>query len=325
MKHFLTIGRHGFATSVLLAPIAGYSDFAFRTSVRELGGLGLAFTEMLNPRSFLEGNRKKVPQLLATSPDDTPLSHQIYGHEPGILAEGAKWLADRGAAMIDINMGCPQKKIVRKGAGAGALKNKNAALAIAEAVVKAVSLPVTVKIRLLGTDSGAATAEFARALESAGIAAITLHARTCAQKFSGSADWQVIREVVPSVKIPVIGNGDVNTPMDAKLMKEQTGCAGVMIGRGALKYPWIIREAAAALGEYPPAPPPTRAQHVEFMLCHLDRMVDLYGERAAPVMFRRWTPQYSRGLSIDKREMVRLLQLSELRKLKDAISALFKQ
>lgn len=318
----LKIGGHCFATSVLLAPLAGYTDFAFRTCVRELGGLGLAFTEMLNPRSFLAGNARKARQLLATSPDDAPLSYQIYGHEPEVLADGSRWLADRGAMLIDINMGCPQQKIVRKGAGAGVLKNVSQALLIAESVVKAAGVPVSVKLRIPRTDDGTATAELARAMESTGVAAITLHARTCAQKFAGSADWLAIQAAVNAVKIPVIGNGDVMTPQDACRMTRQTGCAGVMIGRCALRYPWIIREAASALGQCGPQPAPSRSEHVDFLQRHLDRMAGLYGERIAPALFRRWTPQYAKGLRLEKPEMIRLLKLNDLGELRKAFDGL---
>ncbi len=307
----------------MLAPMAGYTDLPFRHEVRTLGGLGLAFSEMVNPRSFLIGKAKKIGHLLATAPDDRPLSYQIYGHEPHILADGARWLCDRGAAMIDINMGCPQRKIAKRGAGAGLLRDPASATGLARTIVDAVKIPVTVKIRLLPEQVESSTPEFVRALEDAGVAAVTVHARTCSQMFTGHSDWSAIRSAVESVRrIPVIGNGDITCPDDAVAMMKDTGCSGVMLGRAALKDPWLVRDCAAALGAIPQQPAPSRQDRLALMSRHLERMAALYGDDAAPLLFRKWIPPYARKLRVSRPEMVYMLKLVKLDEVRKEIAKL---
>lgn len=318
-----SIGGIPLETPVLLAPMAGYTDLAFRLEVRALGGLGLAFTEMVNPRSFLVGKVKKVGPLLATCPEDTPLSYQIYGHEAQIMADGAKWLCDRGAKMIDINMGCPQRKIAKRGAGAGLLKTPSSALELVRLIVGAVNVPVTAKIRLLPEQAESSTADFVRELELTGVAAVTVHARTCSQMFQGHSDWSAIRAAVQAVKsIPVIGNGDITTPADAVTMMKETGCSAVMLGRAALKDPWLVRNCAAALGAIPEQPAPSRKERHAVMLSHLERMVGQYGETAAPLLFRKWIPHYSRRLGVPRPHMVNILRLGKLDEVRTEIGRL---
>ncbi|MEI6809161.1 MAG: tRNA-dihydrouridine synthase [bacterium] len=323
MHKRLTIGQIELETPVLLAPMAGYTDLSFRLEVRALGGLGLAFSEMVNPRSFMVGKAKKVAQLLATSAEDEPLSFQIYGHEPQYMADGAKWLYDRGAKMIDINMGCPQRKIAGRGDGAGLLKTPRDAVALAHKVVNAVTIPVTVKIRLVPPQAGILTSELVRELELAGVAAITVHPRTCAQMFEGHSDWSAIRAAVEAVKtIPIIGNGDILTSDDAITMIRETGCSGVMLGRAAVKNPWLIRNCAAALSDMPEPPPPSRADRLALMIMHLDRMTGQYGEDKAPLLFRKWIPPYARSMRVPRDHMVRILKLRGLDEVRREISAL---
>jgi len=303
--------------------MSGYTDLPFRLAVREVGGPGLAVTEMLNPRSILAGTARKIHQLLATDPDDRPLAYQLYGHEPEVMAEAAKWLEAHGAAIIDINMGCPQRKIVRRGAGAALLKSPEIAVAIARRVVESVKVPVTAKIRTGWNDTCLAAPTLAAELEQAGIAAVTVHARTACQRFAGSADWTAIRLVVEAVSnIPVIGNGDVVSARAALDLLEQTGCAGVMIGRYALAHPWIFRDVSAALQGLTPPDPPSRSEHLRFMSRHLERMAGVYGERAGARMFRRWIPQYAKALRIERREMIRLIGLDDFRLLAETVPAL---
>ena len=312
-----------FTTPIILAPMAGYTDLSFRLQARALGGLGLAHTEMLSPRSFLVGKAKKVAQLLATTPDDKPLSYQIYGHEPAIMADGAKWLQDRGAELIDINMGCPQRKIAKRGAGAGLLNTPGDAITLAGKVVSAVSIPVTAKIRLVPDGTETSTPELVRELELAGVAAVTVHARTCAQMFTGHSNWDAIREAVEAVKsIPVIGNGDIHSPADAVAMMKETGCSAVMLGRTALKDPWLLRNCAAALGNTEELPPPSRDERLAFMLNHLDRMTLQYGEVAAPLLFRKWIPLYAKPLRIPRPLMVHILRLKNPDEVRSELKAL---
>lgn len=308
----LKIGHMTLDIPLVLAPLAGYSDFPFRQSVRSLGGVGLAFTEMLNPRSVLFGGGKRRLQILATAPDDQPLGYQIYGHDIAFLCDGARWLADNGARLIDINMGCPQRRIASSGSGAGLLRRPDHALQLAESVVRSVPVPVTVKLRLGWDQQSHVAKQMAVELEKTGVAAITIHGRTRGQGYSGEADLLAIKEVVDSVKtIPVIGNGDVTSPEKALHMLEMTGCAGLMIGRGALKNPWLLKAIWEVLNGRPPPPEPDRTTRIHFMRDHLHRMMELYGEGPAVVLFRKWIPQYAPGLRMEREKMIALLKITD--------------
>lgn len=308
----LTIGPFKLESPVLLAPMAGYTDLPFRMAVRSFGGLGLAFTEMLNPSSMLFGGGRIIKQLLSTEPADRPLSYQIYGNDAALLAQGARWLAERGAELIDINMGCPQKKISGRGAGAGLLKTPELAVKIAGEVVRAVeNVPVTVKIRL-GWDDPTVGLALAKEFERVGVAAVTVHGRTRQQRFSGQADWEGIRAIVEAVRtIPVIANGDINTPAAAREVFEKTGCAGIMLGRQPVKEPWIIRDIARDLRGESPLPPPRPAERLEVMLRQYERSIGVYGERVALLLFRKWTFHYLKSLRIDKTVIVPLLHIGD--------------
>lgn len=319
----LFIGPNRIDPPVLLAPMAGYTDRAFRLSVRELGGVGLTCSEMLNPKSVLRGGGKKRTALLATDPADTPLAYQIYGSTPAPMAEAAQWLVSQGATIIDINMGCPKRKIATGGSGSGLLREPAFAVSVARAVVAAVSVPVTVKIRL-GWDADSVVApELARELEQVGVAALAVHGRTRGQGYSGEARWDEIARVVGAVeRMPVIGNGDVVTAESALALFRQTGCAGIMIGRAALKHPWLFREIAAALRGDPPPPPPDRAERMRFLRSHFERHAALYGEQGGALLFRKWIPQYARGLAISRERMVQLLRIRAPDELRAALDAL---
>ncbi|MFM9957708.1 MAG: tRNA dihydrouridine synthase [Phycisphaerales bacterium] len=243
----LTIGPVRLATNLLLAPIANYCDLAFRIVCREQGGVGLACTDLLSPHGLLRGTAQSL-DLARTNDADKPVGMQLYGAETDIMCEGARWAVDHGATVIDINMGCPVDKVTKKNGGSMLLCRPDSTVKMAEAIVGTVTratggrVPVTAKMRL-GWDSTCIVApSLARELEKVGIAAVTVHGRTTEQKFSGSADWSGIARVVEAVeRIPVIGNGDVTTPEHVLAIMQQTGCAGVMIGRGALSAPWIFR------------------------------------------------------------------------------------
>lgn len=307
----LTIGSFKLESPVLLAPLAGYTDLPFRMAVRSFGGLGLAFTEMLNPSSLLHNGGKIIKQLLSTEPGDRPVSYQIYGNDAALLAQGAQWLVERGAELIDINMGCPQKKISGRGAGAGLLKTPELAVKIAEDVVHAVKVPVTVKIRL-GWDDPAVGLTLAKEFERVGVAAVTVHGRTRLQRFAGQADWDGIRAIVEAVRtIPVIANGDITSPAVAREVFAKTGCAGVMLGRQPLKEPWIIRDITRDLRGEPPLPPPSAAERLAVMLEQYDRSVPIYSERVALLLFRKWTFRYLRSLGIDKTVIVPILHIED--------------
>lgn len=319
----LKIGPLEFSTPILFAPLAGYSDFAFRMSLRELGGLGFAYTEMLSPASLLIGKARRLKSLTATSAEDFPLGHQIYGAHYDTLCAGAVLLEQRGAMLIDINMGCPQRKISVQGAGAGLLRDPKEAIRIAAGVVKSVHIPVTVKLRLGWDTENLVAHEMVPELEAAGVAAITIHGRTRCQGFSGEADLQGIRTVVQAAKqIPMIGNGDITSPAAALRMFEVTGCSGIMLGRGPLKNPWLIRDIWNELQGLPAAPPPDRADWVNFASAHFERMIELYGPIGATRLYRKWIPQYLRRMLAGRRHLVEMMQLEDAVEMKHAIEAL---
>ena len=249
----LSIGPLQLPSRVLLAPIAGHTDLAFRLLCRELGGVGCAYTDLLNSRAVLAGTPKSMV-LASTAPGDEPFGMQLYGapHDP--LPEAACWAIDHGAAVVDINMGCPVDKVAKKNGGSLLLRDCPATLELVDRIVAAVDrhsagrVPVTAKVRLGWDDDSIVAPTLARDLEAAGIALVTVHGRTTVQRFKGCANWNAIGEVVAAVRgIPVIGNGDVVGPDDAVRLVRHTGCAGVMIARSAIRRPWVFRQADAAL------------------------------------------------------------------------------
>ncbi|MDG2020965.1 MAG: tRNA-dihydrouridine synthase [Phycisphaerales bacterium] len=257
----LSIGSLQLESRVLLAPIAGHTDLAFRLLCRELGGVGCAYSDLLNSRAVLAGTEKSMV-LASTAPGDEPFGMQLYGapHDP--LPEAACWAVDHGAAVIDINMGCPVDKVAKKNGGSLLLRDCPSTLDLVERIIAAVDrhsggrIPVTAKVRLGWDEDSIVAPRLARDLESAGIALVTVHGRTTVQRFKGCANWDAIGEVVAAVdRIPIIGNGDVIEPQDAVKLMAHSGCAGVMIARAAIRKPWIFRQADAAVrlarGEHP--------------------------------------------------------------------------
>ena len=238
----VSYGSLRLSSRYLLSPLAGFTNLPFRRIVREVGGVGLATTDLVNARALMAGSAKSL-ELIATCPEDSPFAVQIFGSEVGPMRDAAQFLEARGVHSIDINMGCPVRRIVANGSGASMMCRPDETLSLVRAVVEAVRIPVTVKMRL-GWDATQITAPFfARQFEQVGVAAVAIHGRTRAQGFSGSVDRDGIRQVVAAVeRIPVIGNGDVRTVADAAGMLRETGCHGVSIGRGALANPWIFRQ-----------------------------------------------------------------------------------
>jgi nifR3 family TIM-barrel protein len=319
----LKIAGLEFGSPLLAAPMAGYSDLAFRNSIRPLGGVGLAYTEMLSPASLLQNKGKRSRILLATCEEDQPLGYQIYGAHASTLCDAAKLLEQTGVKLIDINMGCPQRKISGNGAGAGLLRDPDEAVRIAASVVSSVKIPITVKLRLGWNSERLVAHEMVPGLEAAGVAAVTIHGRTRSQGYTGKADLEEIRKVVQAARgIPVIGNGDVTSPAAARLMFETTGCAAIMLGRGLLSNPWLIRDIWRDLQGLPPAPPPDRTEQLAYMRAHFDRMLQLYGPAIGTILYRKWIPQYGRKLLKGRRHMVELLQITEADDMHRAMDAL---
>ncbi len=238
----LRYGRLTLASRYLLSPLAGYTNLPFRRIVRELGGVGLATTDLVNARGLLDGGPKTL-QLIETCAADRPFAVQIFGSDPIIMRDAAQLLQARGVDSIDINMGCPVNRITKVGAGASLMCQVDSTIELVRTVVESVSLPVTVKMRL-GWDSRNLTApKFAREFEQVGVAAIAIHGRTREQGFSGAVDRDGIRQVVAAVeRIPVIGNGDIRTIADGERMFAETGCHAISMGRGALANPWLFRQ-----------------------------------------------------------------------------------
>lgn len=250
-----------------LAPMAGQTNAGLRRMARRFGDCGLVCTELLSSEAI----SRRVPKSYAMfdwKPDENPFAVQLFGADTNVMADAAQMVVADGAAIVDINMGCWVPKIAKGGAGAALLRDVKTATRVVEAVVKAVNVPVTVKIRA-GWDENTRTAvEFARAAESVGVKAIAVHARLAIQGFTGDPDWNVIRQVKEAVNLPVIGNGDVVTPEDAARMFVETGCDAVMIGRGALGRPWIFRQVAHYLRTGEKLPDPSPAERIEMTLLH---------------------------------------------------------
>ncbi|MBI1309786.1 tRNA-dihydrouridine synthase [bacterium] len=307
----IRIGARVIPTRYFLAPLAGYTHLAFRRALRELGGLGLATTDLVHALALISENRKSL-DLITTHTVDRPLSIQIFGSQPDVLAQAAVWLEDRGYEGIDINMGCPMAKVNGQGGGARIACQFDAASELVESVVEAVQVPVTVKMRL-GWDSNSLTApELAAQFERLGVAAITIHGRTRAQGFHGRVDLDGIRAVVKSVKsIPIIGNGDVKTVDDALWMRSVTGCAAIAIGRGAMLDPWLFRRLELCESGGPEPFEPTPDEQVDFLRRHFSLMTEQHGEYSC-VLFRKFAAWYGAKLGIPEELEVRLRQFSSL-------------
>jgi len=280
--------------NALLAPLAGISDLPFRLVARSFG-CSFAFTEMISANGLVR-NSDKTLDYLRTCAEDRPLGVQIFGDEPDVMAEAARIAADQGAALIDINMGCPVKKVIKTGAGAILMKDPDRAARIITAVKKAVTVPVTVKIRSGWNRSSINAAEIAGIAEGCGAAAIIIHARTYDQGFSGDADWRVIAQVKKAVGIPVIGNGDIRYPQDAIRMKKETFCDAVMVGRGSLGDPWIFKGISQLFAGEVEDYLPTLSQRYEMINKHWKMEAQFSGHKIADKSFRKHLLWYTKGL-----------------------------
>ena len=318
----LRIGGVEMPSRFFLAPLAGYTTLAFRLVLRELGGLGLATTDLVNARSLLE-KRRKALELIETQPADRPLAVQIYGPVKEELCAAAQLLETRGVSIIDLNMGCPARKVVRGGGGSAMMREADKTVALVRTLVESVKIPVTVKMRLGWDDANITAPFFAREFEQAGVAAITIHGRTRAQGFGGSVNLPGIRAVVEAVeRIPIIGNGDIRTVQDARTMFAETGCAAVGIGRGALLNPWIFQQCDAKLARGGEPVMPTYEQRVDFMARHFEKLLVFRIERVACVQFRKVAGWYGRALGVPKPMRHRLVMFKDAAEFRQLIAEL---
>jgi tRNA-dihydrouridine synthase B len=294
----LRIGDVAYDAPFLLAPLAGVSDSPFRQLAREQGA-AIVYTEMVSSDGLVRGNQATF-DYIAFEPRERPLGIQLFGSDPGVMAEAARILCDlpreRRPDLIDINMGCPVRKVVNRCAGAALLQDVPLIRAIVSRMSEASRLPVTAKIRLGWDGNSRNVVEVAKALEGSGAAAVAIHARTRAEKFEGGAHWEMIGEAKRAVGIPVIGNGDVRGPEDALRMLETTGCDAVMLGRAAFGDPWVFRRVRAAWERGETLPPPTAAERLEAGVRHLDMMVRSVGAAAAAREMRKHVAWYIKGL-----------------------------
>lgn len=277
-----------------LAPMAGVSDLAYRVIARRMGA-ALVTTEMVSSRGLHHRN-EKTWEMMKLDPSEHPVSLQLFGNDPDVMAEAARCAENAGADMVDVNMGCPMLKVVKNGDGSALMKDVPRAAAIVRAMVRAVSIPVTVKMRIGWSRASLNAPELAMAVEEAGAAAVTVHGRTKEELYSGRADWGEIRRVAEAVSIPVWGNGDVTDGPSAKALMEETGCAGVAVGRAAWGNPWIFREVNAYLERGEILPPPTREERLSMAEEHLRGLVAEKGEYIAVREMRAHASHYFHGL-----------------------------
>lgn len=291
----MKIGNLELKYGVILAPMAGVTDQSFRAICREMG-CELTYTEMISAKGLLYGSQR-TEKLLQTHACERPCGVQIFGSDPQILADRARWIEEHYAGevgIIDLNMGCPALKIVRNGEGSALMKNPILVGRIVEAVAKSVQLPVSIKIRKGWDDEHVNALEVARIAQQSGAAAVTVHGRTREQQYAGKADWETIAEVKSQLAIPVIGNGDIFSAQDAVRMMEETGCDGVMVARGAQGNPFIFREILAAM-QGKEVVLPTVGEKLDVALAHLSAMVLNKGEKRGVIEMRKHVAWYLKG------------------------------
>jgi len=290
----MRLGTLALQSNLFLSPLAGYTNLPFRLTVRELGGLGMATTDLVNARSLLE-KKAKALKLIETCAADRPLAVQLFGSVPEEMRDAAACLETLGVASVDINMGCPVRKVWRVGGGSAMMTELKKTTALVQGMVEAVRIPVTAKMRLGWDEQNLTAPELARALEDVGVAAIFVHGRTREQGFGGTVNLAGIRTVVEAVRtVPVIGNGDVTTAEAARRMLGETGCAGVSIGRGAFYNPWIFRHTLHYLRTGQLLPEPGFEDRVRVMRRHLELMSEVFGEETGCRMFRKVAPWYAK-------------------------------
>lgn len=311
----LKIGDVTLDNNLILAPMAGVTDLPFRLLCKEQGA-GLLCMEMVSAKAIYYRN-KNTEKLLEIHPDEQPVSLQLFGSDPDIIAEMASKIEERPFAVLDFNMGCPVPKVVNNGEGSALMKNPKLAEEILTKLVKAVKKPVTVKIRKGFDEEHVNAVEIAKIAESCGVAAVAVHGRTRQQYYSGAADWDIIRQVKAAVSIPVIGNGDLHSAGDVLRMKEQTGCDGFMIGRGAQGNPWIFKQILHKLDTGEDLPKPTIQEVADMVLRHARLQLEIKGEYIGIREIRKHAAWYTAGYKNSSKLRGKINEVESLEQLED--------
>lgn len=316
----LRIGNVELENNLILAPMAGVTDPPFRKICREQG-CGLLYTEMVSAKAILYHNRN-TEELLRVEQEERPIAVQLFGSDPEIVSEMAARIADGPYDIIDFNMGCPVPKVVNNKEGSALMKDPHLAEQILSALVKKVKKPVTVKFRKGFDENQVNGVEIARIAESCGVAAVAVHGRTRQQFYSGQADWDIIRQVKEAVRIPVIGNGDVVSPESAEAMLRETGCDGIMIGRGAQGNPWLFGQILHWMKTGEKKAPPTKEELKQMILCHARLLVEHKGNYTGIREMRKHVAWYTAGYPHSAKLRARINEVEDLEKLEYFIQAL---
>ena len=316
----MQFGSLQLVTNLFLSPLAGYTNLPFRLVLREVGGLGLATTDLVNARSLLERNSKAI-KLIETNEADSPFAVQLFGAVPEEMRDAAQYLESIGVDSIDINMGCPVRKVCKTGGGSAMMTELDKTAYLVKGMVNAVKLPITAKMRLGWDDNNITAPDLVRVLEDVGAAAIFIHGRTREQGFTGTVNLAGIRQVVEAAHdIPVIGNGDITTPESARHMMDATGCHGVSTGRGAFYNPWIFKHTDHYLRTGELLPEPKFAERVRVMRRHFDLMLEVFGEKRGCLMFRKVAPWYAKRFGPAKPFNKAIVQISTRENFESALA-----
>jgi tRNA-dihydrouridine synthase B len=316
----LKIGNLRLNNRLILAPMAGVTNLPFRLMVRGMGA-DLVFSEMVSAMG-LSLNVGRTIELLSTHPNERPLAVQIFGSKPDVMAKAASMVAEQGADILDINMGCPVKKVTKTGAGAALMGDPKLVQEIVSAVRVKCIIPLTVKIRSGWSPDEPAAVEIANILEGCGVDAITVHPRFATQGYSGKADWSLITRIKECVKVPVIGNGDINSPVDALRMEKETGCDGLMIGRAAARNPWIFRQILQ-LEKGLPIRDPDISERRSLIMDHFKFLSDALEEHRAAFRMRGLLLSYTKGLPGSGRFRERFTKIKDLHSLISSLDDYF--
>lgn len=314
------IGNLHIQSRVISAPLAGFSDRSFRQIIRAFG-CHLVYTEMISAEGLVRNNRQTL-NILDIDGESSPVAVQLFGNNPTTLSQAAQIVEDKGAAIVDLNLGCPVRKVVRSGAGAALLDQPDAVIGIIRAIKKAIKIPLTVKMRRGTERNPSAALEMAPLLENEGVDAVCLHPRTKEQLYKGEADWMQIAELKRRIRIPVIGNGDIHNGSDVLRMMNLTRCDGIMIGRASLGNPWIFLEARSALEEIAEnkAIPPSNRDRIQTGIQHLEQMIHWKGEKRGIMEFRKHGIHYLKGLPCAKEIRSRFYQMNSLEQTKEFLT-----